>query len=48
MYNYIHKNEIAEPIYDQILYTKKGYLAIKGIDVYALDVANPSKHLKIK
>lgn len=48
MYNYINKKEIAEPIYDQILYTKKGYLAVKGVDIYALDVADPTKHQKIK
>ena len=48
MYNYINKKEIAAPIYDQIIFTKKGYLGTKGIDFYALDLTDPAKHVKIK
>lgn len=48
IYNYINKKEIAAPIYNQILLTKKGYIGIKGNDFYTIDLNDPSKTIKLK
>ena len=48
MYNYINKKEIASPIYDQIINTKKGYIGIKGLEMFNLDLNNNTNHQKIR